>query len=93
MFRMSKKLVGAEEFHQRVRLEAYQIWQSSERRGRDHDWSDATAVLYRELGSFLPSEEIRKKAKELWLSRKDDQALEDWLEAERRVLESFQVAA
>jgi hypothetical protein len=90
---LTKKRISAGEFESRVRLCALQIWRTKEPRRTDENWLNAISLLFNELGCYPSTRQIRGRAWELWLQRKDSQATEDWLEAERFVASNFEVVA
>lgn len=86
-----RQAVLTEEFERMVHENAYYIWRDKEADRSHRNWCDAWSQLSAELGCFPPVSEINQRARELWLARKDAQAVEDWLEAQRRVALSFVV--
>ena len=78
-------------FQALVRITAFEYFLRNRGRRSNKDWRDATALLEKNLSSRPRDEEIRIKAHELWTSRKDSQASEDWLAAEEAVSENYEI--
>lgn len=83
--RAQKALISRPEFNQLVAKTAQTIWNRNEQDRRCHDWCDAWPLCLKELGHIPSLTERAERARRLWQQRKDTQATEDWLEAERKV--------
>ena len=75
----------AERYQQQVSLEALCIWRDREPERARNDWFQASAELRRETGGWVDGEQIRPRARQIYLMRKDHDAKHDWLCAERIV--------
>lgn len=85
--------VSAEAFQQEVSNRAYRYWEEREGHRRDCNWMDAMDQLLHELHRYPLTSKIRERAYQLWLARKDGQAVEDWIAAVQVTSKFYKVAA
>jgi len=84
--------ISPEEFHELVATEARTIWDSKQVARRHANWCHAWEFLRQELGHIPSPTQHCERAHQLWLERKDTQAFEDWLIAEKKVGALYTVA-
>ena len=80
-----------------VEIEAYRIWQRKIWLRRNRDWHDAHgAFAFRLIDPIYfcdpRHEQVRIRAEQLYHERKAADALEDWLQAERLVAATYDIA-
>jgi len=90
--RAEKSLISHSEFNERVANEARAIWSDREEYICRNNWFDAWDLFLKETGRIPSLNERRERARQLWLKRKDGQAVADWLEAEKKVAALYTVA-
>jgi len=90
-FIISQKCQSEEIYRQTLRKmteeRANQLWLERERPRREQDWFHALNQLINELGHFPSPAQRTERARRLHEQRKGSQAIEDWLDAERKFLE------
>ena len=90
--RAEQAAVSRFEFHELVAKEAQGIWDRQEGGRRQRNWYDSLERCCKELG-HVPSQAERKAcAERIHRERKDAQALDDWLLAEKRVAALYTIA-
>ncbi|MDO8668048.1 MAG: DUF2934 domain-containing protein [bacterium] len=91
--RAEKSLVNRSEFNELVAKAAQHIWSRYEQDRSQHNWCDAWDLFIKESGHIPSLTERTERAKHLWQERKDGQATEDWLKAEKKVAALYTVDA
>lgn len=89
--RAEKALISRPEFNQLVAEAAQTIWNRNEQNRRCHDWYDAWDLFLKETSRIPSLAERKERAGRLWQERKETQATEDWLQAEK-IISAFYTA-
>lgn len=89
--RAKKALISRAEFNNLVREKARQIWGNLHDWRTRENWYDAFKICCNKLGHIPSPSQRAEQAYQLWLQKKDDQAKEDWLSAEKQVLALYTV--
>ncbi len=89
-----KHIVTRERFNSEVQRCAYTIWQSREYSRRFRNWMQAIRDLgYKDhIFSNDPRRQtVKAQTEQIYLERKDADALLDWTDAEQQVLTFYQI--
>ncbi len=86
-----KAPLSSEEFYKLVSEKAHNIWSTCEKSRKASNWCDAWPLCLKEHGHIPSPTEHKNCAERLWRERKDAEAMEDWLEAEREVAKMYSV--
>ena len=87
-----KRRIAPAEFQARVRQLAFERWVHMERERRERDWADAARLLQRErCEAFIPEKDIAFRAHLLHEWRAENDALADWVWAEKLLLSDNKV--
>ncbi|MEK7507465.1 MAG: hypothetical protein AAB602_00060 [Patescibacteria group bacterium] len=84
--------ISRQEFHELVETKANAIWKEKERARRVQDWYDSWGLCLQELGRIPSLAERNDRARRLYELRKDTQAVQDWLDAEKIIAATHAVA-
>lgn len=83
--RAEKGTISRQEFDGLVAQTAFALCGNKERDRSWQNWYDAWPLCLSELGRIPTPLERRERAERLWQERKQAQALEDWLQAEKQI--------
>ncbi len=89
---MDKIRITAEELRQNIQKVSHYVWERQEAHRSHCNWMYAIEQLVKEKNGVFPSsEEINRRAYQLWLERKDEQAHQDWCQAEALQRQYFEI--
>jgi len=86
-------IISRQKFEQLIKEKAHRLWERGRGNREMQDWDDAWHQLDRELGHIPSRPQQKVRAEQLHQGRKEAQAREDWLQAERCIAQLFTVAA